>query len=260
MINAFFSGSVDPRWPHLILITFGVLASVAVGVGIVLEAERKCSIPTLLVIVGVVLEAICTILLFEFDEGISGSQQSTIKLQQATIISLQREAGPRKIRTDDRAAMEGVLSAFRGTPYDISVPPTTDRSPIVNMLEPGSSLVENIVAVLNTAGWKLQSVEGDVSKADLPQRIVFITLPNSVIASGIPVTIPRIRIGQISNVVGIKLVWVSDERLRDASDALMHELNKFSLSADPDFPPPYNNIPVNAITGNAVHVIIGSKP
>jgi hypothetical protein len=81
-LSALFSGTTEPFWPHLILISGSVLAGIAVGAGILLESnEYSTSVHRLanwLVIVGVVIESVCTVCLFVFDEGISGAQQSKI--------------------------------------------------------------------------------------------------------------------------------------------------------------------------------------
>jgi hypothetical protein len=100
-ITAFISGGMDPFWPHFILLSVSVLSSFAVAAGIILESpkypESLHGIANKLVIGGVAIEALCTIGLFVFDEGISNAQQSaiqtqqtTIRDQQADIISLQK--------------------------------------------------------------------------------------------------------------------------------------------------------------------------
>jgi hypothetical protein len=89
-IGQFFSGGVDPAMPHLLLILAVVVGGFAVGAGIIWEAARSghlWTLPTALVFLGVVVEAAATIILFEFDEGISQSQQSTISAQQDVIRS-----------------------------------------------------------------------------------------------------------------------------------------------------------------------------
>jgi hypothetical protein len=76
-MSGFFSGSLDPFWPHAGLLTVAILASFAVAAGIVME-NPKWSLANALVVGGVAIEAACTLLLFGFDEGISASQQKTI--------------------------------------------------------------------------------------------------------------------------------------------------------------------------------------
>jgi hypothetical protein len=68
-----------------------VLASFTVGAGILLERPEYSayhSIAFWLVIVGIAIEACCTIFLFVFDEGISAAQRDTIAAQQGRIIEL----------------------------------------------------------------------------------------------------------------------------------------------------------------------------
>src|ERR1700724_2043035 len=81
-LSHFFSGEVDPGWPHGILLSATVLASFAVAAGILLErpkySESVHRVATWLVLSGVAVEAFCTIVLFVFDEGISNAQQDKI--------------------------------------------------------------------------------------------------------------------------------------------------------------------------------------
>ncbi len=81
-ISGFLSGGVEPFWPHVWLLSISVLASFAVGAGIILEGPKYSSsvhrIAFWLVVVGIAIEALCTIFLFAFDEGISSAQQSKI--------------------------------------------------------------------------------------------------------------------------------------------------------------------------------------
>ena len=111
-LSNFFSGQVDSLWPHVVLLTGSVLASFAVGGGIIFESpkysERVHRIATKLVIAGVVVEAVCTIVLFVFDEGISSKQQSTIEAQQEKIIALEMALSPRGI--DEKKIAEDLKS------------------------------------------------------------------------------------------------------------------------------------------------------
>jgi hypothetical protein len=78
-MSEFFSGSMEPSWPHAILLTAAISASFAVAAGIVLE-NPKWSLANVLVVGGVAVEAACTLLLFGFDEGISSKCPSGNKL------------------------------------------------------------------------------------------------------------------------------------------------------------------------------------
>jgi hypothetical protein len=81
-MSGFFSGSFDPSWPHVVLLSVAIVASFAVAIGIVMESPHW-SVANVLVVGGVAIEAVCTILLFGFDEGISQSQQAKIVAMQA---------------------------------------------------------------------------------------------------------------------------------------------------------------------------------
>lgn len=85
-MSGFFSGAADPFWPHVLLLAFAILASFAVAIGIVLESPHW-SIANALVIGGVALEAVCTLLLFGFDEGISSAQQAKIVTLETRLVS-----------------------------------------------------------------------------------------------------------------------------------------------------------------------------
>jgi hypothetical protein len=106
-----FSGELDPTVPQLILIGGSIAGGALVGLGVILEAHKIFSLPTLSVIIGVVLEAACTLLLFEFDEGISRAQQSKIVAMQA-----------RSWTKDQFSA----LQALKGKVTDIGVFPERD--------------------------------------------------------------------------------------------------------------------------------------
>jgi hypothetical protein len=77
-LSGIFSGTADPYWPHFVLIGGSIVFGAFVGIGVILEAENRRSFATMLVVVGIAFEAICTLLLFRFDETISGAQQSKI--------------------------------------------------------------------------------------------------------------------------------------------------------------------------------------
>jgi hypothetical protein len=106
-VSAFFSGSVDPFWPHFILIGLTVLGGIAVGAGIITESE-KWSVATVLVVIGVATEAIFTIILFRFDEGISLAQQEKI-------IFLESEIAPRRIDPKDCPDISKSVKSFSGS-------------------------------------------------------------------------------------------------------------------------------------------------
>jgi hypothetical protein len=110
-VSALLSGSADPFWPHVVLISGSVLAGIAVGAGIIMESERW-SLAILLVVVGVGVESICTIGLFGFDERISKAQQSVIEAQRSEIISLEKRLAFRSL-TDEQ--FSDLVDQVKGT-------------------------------------------------------------------------------------------------------------------------------------------------
>jgi hypothetical protein len=78
---------------HIYLLGGDVLATMAVGAGIVWEhgPPEVWVIANRLVIWGIVAETLCSVALFAFDEGISGAQQATIAAQQVSISSQQHD-------------------------------------------------------------------------------------------------------------------------------------------------------------------------
>lgn len=99
-IGEFFFGGVDPSMPHLVLILAAIAGGLAVGGGIIWEAARAghlYTLPTALVFFGVIIEAAATVILFEFDEGISRHQQFIIEVQNDKIIALEKQLAKRHI-------------------------------------------------------------------------------------------------------------------------------------------------------------------
>jgi hypothetical protein len=88
-VSRFWSGGFEPFWPHVALLTLSVLASFSVGGGIIFERPKYSAVihrvAFWLVVVGIAIEAVCTIFLFVFDEGISTDQKSRIDAQQSVI-------------------------------------------------------------------------------------------------------------------------------------------------------------------------------
>ena len=95
-MSEFFSGSLDPFWPHSVLLTAAIVASFVVAAGIVLE-NPTISLANVLVVSGVAIEAACTLLLFGFDEGMSKAQQSKIALLDTELL---RVRSPRWLKSD----------------------------------------------------------------------------------------------------------------------------------------------------------------
>jgi hypothetical protein len=137
-MSTFFSGSVDPFWPHVLLLTAAIIASFAVAIGIVLESPHW-SIANALVIGGVALEAVCTLLLFGFDEGISNAQQSKI-------IALERQIAPRSLSKDEQTAIAAVLRPLGPIQFDMCIAPGIEDEFLHNM--------EDMLAL---AGWSIRN-------------------------------------------------------------------------------------------------------
>jgi hypothetical protein len=134
-----------PFWPHFWLLSVSVVASFAVGAGIIFEsAEYSASVhrvATWLVLGGIAVESLCTIVLFVFDEDISRDQQSKIEAQQATIISLEKRLAPRHLI--DKEKFVARLKQFSGTKFAMSA---------ASAAEPTHLAVE-IGDALTSAGW-----------------------------------------------------------------------------------------------------------
>jgi hypothetical protein len=142
---------MDAFWPHVILLSVSVLASFAVGAGIILESPEYPSlhrIATRLVIVGVVVEAACTIFLFVFDEGISNAQQEKI-------ITLEKRLAARSLADEQISSIADRLKQFSGQEFDI----------VTYWKNPESlGLANRLYDALLKAGWKY----------DKPQNAEFI--------------------------------------------------------------------------------------
>lgn len=114
-IGAFFSGGISPYWPHAVLIGVSLLGSVAVTWGLIRE-EKLWSVTALLIVGGVIIEALCTLLLFGFDEGISDAQQSELtKADRALVAEIERNTlrGLTKDQYEAIQSLKGKLSAVR---------------------------------------------------------------------------------------------------------------------------------------------------
>jgi hypothetical protein len=107
---------------HGYLLTLSVLATVCCIRGILWEVSGPLNVHDFarkLVIWGVSFEAIFTIALFMFDEGISGVQQATIERQRAEIISLERRLAARSLSDEQVADVAAQLKPFAGQHFDI---------------------------------------------------------------------------------------------------------------------------------------------
>lgn len=102
---------------HVYLLAGDVLATIAVGAGIVWEhgTPDVRAVANRLVIWGVVAETLCSVALFSFDETVSSAQQSKI-------IALETEIAPRKLTKEQYDA----LQSLKGRMSRINVSTETD--------------------------------------------------------------------------------------------------------------------------------------
>jgi hypothetical protein len=140
-LSHFFSGEVDPTWPHAILLAVTVLASFAVAAGIIFESPKYSAsvhrVAMWAVIVGVAIEAVCTITLFVFDEGISGKQQEKI-------IALESRLAARTLTTEQQRAIASAVAKFSSITFELS----TYRHNVESI-----ELSKQILSSLNNAQW-----------------------------------------------------------------------------------------------------------
>jgi hypothetical protein len=140
-VTRFVSGDLEPFWPHVSLLSLSVLASIAVGAGIIFERPKYSPVihrvAFWLVVGGVVIEAVCTIFLFVFDEGISEAQQSKI-------IALETRLTPRHFSDVQKATLANRMKKFPDTKFAMSAA--------------GGAEAENfaieVADALTTAGWQ----------------------------------------------------------------------------------------------------------
>ena len=141
-IGQFFSGGVPASTPHLALILSAVAGGLAVGIGIIWEAKRSGHLwtwPTAFVFLGVVVEAAATVILLEFDEGISRAQQSKV-------IALETRLAPRELSTDQEKSIGDLV---RPSPSAFDMAMHVDIEPM--------RLLGQIEETLVAAGWHEQA-------------------------------------------------------------------------------------------------------
>jgi hypothetical protein len=135
----FTSGAFDPTWPHFLLIGGSLVGGALVGLGVILEAHKIFSLPTLSVFIGIVLEAICTLLLFTFDEGIS-------KAQTDKIITLEERIAPRNLSPSQQQKIADSLRQFSDVQF-VTVTYPTDPE--------GRRLEQQVWKVMSLSGFRL---------------------------------------------------------------------------------------------------------
>ena len=124
-VSTLWAGEADPLWPHVVLLSLAVLASIAVGGGIIFERPKYSAsvhrVAFWLVVVGIAIEAVCTIFLFITDERISDAQQSTIRTQNEEIIALDKKLAPRSLTQEQQSALVSAAEPFAAQQYTLSV-------------------------------------------------------------------------------------------------------------------------------------------
>jgi hypothetical protein len=144
-------------WVHIYLLGGAVLGTIAVGAGIVWEGGPLSvrEIATKLVIWGVIIETLCSVLLFSFDEVISSKQQSTIELQQTTIaeqneqiISLQKRLSARTLSDRQVESIGARLKSFSPQTFQI-IPYWQNRE--------SREIADRIATALGRVGWMLEN-------------------------------------------------------------------------------------------------------
>jgi len=125
------------------LLSGDVLATIAVGLGIIWEhgPPDVQRVANRLVIGGVIVETVCSIWLFAYDENISAEQQSIIRSQNSQIIALETRLAPRLIK--DPEGMVKKLKPFPGIPFDIGIQPVDETL----------GFLDQLIPVLTKAGW-----------------------------------------------------------------------------------------------------------
>ena len=117
---------------HVYLLAGDVLATWAVGAGIIWQSDAltvRHKMALKLVFWGVVIETLCSLALFTFDEGISHAQQSTIEVQQSKIARLEAGVANRRLTPDQIAKFTAALSTEKGDIPLIVVNRTPDKEP-----------------------------------------------------------------------------------------------------------------------------------
>lgn len=201
----FDSGELAPGWPHFWLLSISVLASFAVGAGIIFERPKYPPsvhrIAFWLVIGGIAIEALCTIFLFVFDEGISSAQKETI-------ISLEKRLVPRKI--DDPAVIVEKLKPFSGTPFSLGVQQGDETL----------GLLDQISKILLAAGWvwKDAAPVGELLNIPGKPKVALI-----VMRGGVEIRVSKNRVqqwGEAQNALAVSLAAAGVVDLAQVIDGL----------------------------------------
>jgi hypothetical protein len=166
-VSRFWSGGFEPFWPHFVLLTLSVLASIAVGAGIIFERPKYSAavhrVAFWLVVGGIVIEAACTIFLFVFDEGISTSQQSKIVAGEIETLRVKVDAlraqlavlkilQPRNLSDEAQKRIIEKLAPLGAQPFGLAITPA---------MEEGSELPKQLGALLlRDCKWQMFKLPG----------------------------------------------------------------------------------------------------
>ncbi|MGC1348272.1 MAG: hypothetical protein WA858_00650 [Xanthobacteraceae bacterium] len=151
-MSDFFSGSLEPFWPHVVLLMAAVAASFAVAAGIVLE-NPKWSLANVLVVGGVAIEAACTLLLFGFDEGISAKQQSKIEAAEQRLVQYRKQ---RYLTQGQKDRIAKVTKEFPSIPFVA----------FTALEQENWTFVLDIASALRDGGWNWIAVPGGLQARD----------------------------------------------------------------------------------------------
>jgi hypothetical protein len=226
---------------HVYLLTFSVLAAYVCVRGIRWESKGPLSVHSVaarLVIWGVAIEALCTIALFVFDEGISrvqrtdiDAQQSIIRAQNDKIIALEEKLAGWKLSQEDMKQITGSLQLFPDTPFDMESTSTVDPWFIWLL---GFSI--------KSAGWKVHSWDTGDHWYSYPLNA---NVGIFTASAGGPIS--------------ILYEHGTDKEFKAPAEALAAALNEVKIPAKAA---PYMNVgPPGAINipGNAIHIEIPAK-
>jgi hypothetical protein len=103
-------------------------------------------------------------------------------------------------------------------------------------------------------------MEGNIRKAALPWEYAARVINPAVVPKGKPIPIPTIFVGQVSDVVGVRVSvnLLRDPKLIDAATALANALNAVGIIAERVIV--IKNDETEMMTPHVIHVIVGMKP
>jgi len=205
---------------HVYLLDGDVLATIAVGFGIVWEsAEYPTSMHLIarqLVLWSVITETVCSVALFTFDEGISGAQQSKI-------IALEERLAPRFISVPARNRIVDEMKQFSGQEFD---------GFIASDVPDAWDIWREVGLSLDLAGWKWVQCWGKPTNR--------LAVPSCVAVSPL-------------DGVMIYVIPAPGSEIEGRADALAKALTKEGILAG-------SGPAVGISAANAITIVIGPKP